>query len=130
MTQKGTVTHIDGRLITVRCVNNCEKCETCKNRSTERSFQAWNGSNLEIAVGDLVTVHVPPHKAVTTGFMVFIMPLFFFFLLYALSARIGVVSEVLRASFGIGGIGFGFLVNFLIKLMKKQSDIPAITSIE
>ena len=130
MTETGTVTHIEGNLITVNHAKDCGKCKTCKDTIVDKTYRAVNSRNLTISLGDIVSVYISPTKAIKAAFMVFIMPLLLFFISYFLAQGIGITSELMRVIFGTIGITCGFLFNLLIRIVKKQAKMPVIMGVE
>lgn len=130
MIEKGIVEKVEGKLITVRCVDT-EKCNSCvggcAGNEQGRVFKALNSRSLSLKKGDLVEVSLDAGKAVWSGFMVLILPLLLFFPFYFAAAYLlRGAGEAVKVLSGITGIALGFGVNFIRKRIIKDKDIPEI----
>ncbi len=130
MIEKGIVDRVEGKLITVRCVDT-EKCSSCGGGCAVdkqgRVFQALNSRSLSLKNGDLVEVYLDTGRAVWSGFMVLILPLLLFFpFYYAAAYLLPGAGESVKVLSGITGIIMGFGVNFIRKRIIKDKDMPEI----
>ncbi|MBA7561226.1 hypothetical protein ES708_02862 [subsurface metagenome] len=130
MIEKVIVDRVDGKLITVRCVDS-EKCRSCGGECAGdkhgRVFQALNSRSLSLKKGDLVEVYLDAGRALWSGFMVLILPVLLFFPFYFAAAHLlQGAGEAAKALSGITGIALGFGVNFIRKRFIKDKDMPEI----
>ncbi len=124
MIEMGIVDRVEGKRITVRCVDT-EKCSSCgggcAGNKQGRVFQALNSKSLSLKNGDLVEVYLDAGRAVFSGFMVLILPLLFFFLFYFAAAYLlQGAGETVKVLSGIAGIALGFGVNIIRKRLIKD----------
>ncbi len=130
MIERGIVDRVEGKRITVRCVDD-EKCRSCgggcAGGKQGRFFQALNSRSLSLKSGDLVEVYLSGGRAVWSGFMVLILPLLLFFPFYFAAAYLlQGAGEAVKVLSGITGIALGFGVNFIRKRIIKDKDMPEI----
>jgi positive regulator of sigma E activity len=132
MVEKGIVDRVEGKLITVRCVDT-EKCRSCGGGcigdKQGRVFQALNSRSISLKKGDMVEVYLDAGRAVWSGFMVLILPLLLFFpFYYAAAYLLQGAGEAVKVLSGVTGIALGFGVNFIRKRIIKDKDMPEISS--
>ena len=133
MNMTATIKDIDeNKNITVLYCQD-EECSTCGGgcstgfRKKETTLTASNVRGLPLKEGDAVELFISPWKAIKAGFLIFILPLLFFFAFYfAGESWFAITSESLRVLFGVGGIVLGFLLNVVVKLAAKGKDLPEI----
>jgi positive regulator of sigma E activity len=101
----------------------------CATTEGHRTLEALNRSGSDLREGDRVEVRVSASAAVQASFLVLIVPLAMFVLFYFLVQRgIPSAGEGLRVLAGVGGLGAGFGVNFLVR--GKHRDLPVIVARE
>lgn len=130
MIEMGIVDKVEGKRITVRCVDT-EKCSSCgggcAGDKQGRVFQALNSRSISLKKGDLVEVYLDAGKAVFSGFMVLILPLLLFFPFYFAAAYLlKGAGETVKVLSGIIGIVLGFGVNIIRKWIIKDKDMPEV----
>jgi positive regulator of sigma E activity len=113
--------------ISAECGESCLHCTKPKHKN---SVQVQNSAHLEIKPGDRVEIYASPGKTILAGFFIFIIPLLFFILFYFFAQRITQTeSELIPFVCGSAGIGAGFLLNLIIKKIRKQKDLPEIIKV-
>ena len=131
MTEKATVKKIENDIATLVC-GDTAGCGSCAAHgicggASERSFEAWNKSGLELNEGDKVEVLLPTGRTIGSAFMVMIFPLLLFFVFfYAAPVIIRDAAEGLRVLFGVIGIAAGFGINFLLNRKQNRRNMPLI----
>lgn len=129
MTEKGIITEITGKRIKLSFIDqeNCVSCGSKFCTIKNKHFFASNPKDLPLDLGDTVEVNVGTSGAVSASFLILIVPLILFVVFFLLSgALLHIQGEGLRALFGVGGLGAGFLVSFFIGKGKKNR-LPEIT---
>ncbi len=133
MVEKGIVQSLDGNWVTVQCTENpyCASCKACEaGKGKERILRVRNPGNVEISPGSIVEIYISPFTSVKVSFMVFIMPILFFFLFYFLSgAIISGANEKIQILSGFVGIIMAFLLNFIYGRVFKNADMPVISKV-
>ncbi len=133
MVEKGIVQSLNGNWVTVQCTENpyCASCKACEaGKGKERILRVKNPGNVEISPGNIVEIYISPFTSVKVSFMVFIMPILFFFLFYFLSgAIISGANEKIQILSGFVGIIMAFLLNFIYGRVFKNADMPVISKV-
>ncbi len=133
MVEKGIVQSLNGNWVTVQCTENpyCASCKACEaGKGKERILRVKNPGNVEISPGSIVEIYISPFTSVKVSFMVFIMPILFFFLFYFLSgAIISGANEKIQILSGFVGIIMAFLLNFIYGRVFKNADMPVISKV-
>jgi positive regulator of sigma E activity len=107
-----------------------ESCLHCSKKGHKNFIIVQNKAGFTIKTGDRVEIYASPSKTILAGFFVFIMPLILFGIFYFTGKMIAESgNELIPFLSGIAGIGFGFLLNFFIKKIRKQEDFPEITKV-
>ena len=131
MLEQAVICSIEHDKVKVVINNECpESCNKCSSKSKSREFYVQNTNNYEIKIGDKVEIFVPPGKVILSGFLLFIMPLLLFIIFYYASKfTLSNNNDIIPSIFGILGIASGFLINIIIKKIRKNSDLPDIIKI-
>ena len=133
MTEKATIQKIDGDMITLGCTTgacgNCSAGSLCNIK--ERLIQAVNKDHLDLQVGDVATIYLPPGKTVFSAFMVMIFPLLMFVLAFQLGEKLlGLSGEAQKSLLGLAGLAAGFGISFLWGKIVGKKQYPEIIGIE
>ncbi|MBN1699247.1 MAG: SoxR reducing system RseC family protein [Spirochaetales bacterium] len=131
MLEHAVVCSLEGNTIEVVIDRDCgEHCLHCSRDKRKHRIRVSNSKNLDVTTGDRVEIYLAPSKAILAGFFVFILPLLLFVLFYW-TARTGFRSdnEAIPAAAGLCGIVAGFIINVLIKKLRKKEVLPDIVSV-
>ena len=131
MNETAIICDINGTTIRATISSECgESCLNCSKPKHKDSIHVLNTSHLDIKVGDRVEIYASPGKTILAGFLIFIVPLLLFIVFFFVGQRItGTDGELIPFLCGIGGIGVGFLINVVVKSIRKQKDLPEIIKI-
>ena len=129
MTETATIMEIIDRKVKVRIVKG-DECKSCGGKSCKvegREFIARNGNSLNLEIGDMVRVYLPPGKAILASFMILILPLILFLVCYfVFGAVLKTDSEGIKALFGVLGMAGGFCLSLLVRKSREEEDMPLI----
>ncbi len=128
MIEKGTITKIENRLITVKAREHqgCRNCSSSFCSIQTREIQALNRDGLDLRPGDVVDLFLPSGKVVIAGFMVLIFPLLLFFAAYGLGGLLGIASDTARAFLGAAGLLAGISISYLLFRRNRERDYPIV----
>jgi positive regulator of sigma E activity len=131
MVEKAIVCSIKGENVEVVIEKDCgQDCRHCREENHNNTICVANIKGLEIKVGDRVEIYLAPSKAIFSGFLIFILPLFLFVIFYYIAQIFtGTEDETIPAICGGGGILVGLGINFLIRKLKKKEELPEIISV-
>ena len=130
MIETGTITQIHDDIVVVACrTEACESCSGAFCKTEGRTFEAINGRDIKLQIGDQVEVYLPPGKTVVAGFMVLIVPLIFFGIGYTLAGRFS-PNEGMKALIGIISLALGFWLNFSIGKKRKRATLPEVVEVK
>lgn len=125
MSETGVVVEIDGdqAIIEMEASKDCEACGACRYTKAGRMLAPVTNS-LNAGIGDIVKIEIEPQTVLVAAFLVYILPIVFFFLGYAIGLSIGRFAGFSAERAGIGG-GIVFLVlsYMLVKKVDKQAKI-------
>lgn len=128
---QGRVTSLEENIATITCgakADMCKKCGSSFCAVKTKKFDAENSKNLDIAVGDMVEVFIPPAKAIGYSFFVLIFPLLMFIAGYFLSAPLfGTSTDSMKALYGTISLFIGFAIVLIYSLKQRNSTLPVIT---
>jgi positive regulator of sigma E activity len=139
MTERGTVTQIKGRQLTVQLEfnGNCGACanEGCK--QSRQSLQAWNRHEVAVSEGDLVEIEVEGKAQLAGAFWVLAMPLALFGAGYAAARALwppaagalaagssAMAGEGPAALGGLAGLAIGILIGVAVQKGKRVDSLP------
>ena len=131
MNENAIVYEIQDDKIKVVIENGCsESCLHCSQGIKRQSFLVHKKPDLMLKIGDRVEIYMAPQKTILAAFLIFIVPIILFFIFYFTGKIIsGAGDELIPFFCGLGGIGAGFLLNFIIKVLRKQEDLPEIIKV-
>jgi positive regulator of sigma E activity len=131
MNETATICEINDESIRATISSECgDSCLHCTKPKHKESVRVKNPLKLDIKIGDMVEIYASPGKTILAGFLIFIVPLLLFIVSYFTGKTItGTVDELIPFLCGIGGIGVGFLLNVIIKSIRKEKDLPEIIKI-
>lgn len=128
MQQSGVVSHLNGKIATVRG-ERASTCGTCAGKSSCATLGAWNSRALEIEVlndlgakvGDEVLIEVSDHLVLKSAFSLYGLPMLLFFgagiAAWLLSSRTGSGNpDLLAALAGIVTV----IVYYLSTVLRKE----------
>lgn len=125
MTQEAVVTKNLGNgmaeIVVTRqsaCGGNCASCQGCAEKN-EMRVQAYNP--IEAKPGQRVVVESSTAKIIKAAALVYIMPLLFFLLFYALGS-LAALSEGLCVLLSFGGLALGAIILVLIQKFGKSKE--------
>jgi positive regulator of sigma E activity len=125
MGETGVVVGVQGEqaLVELEASKECESCGACLYTETGRMVAPITNS-LQAGVGDVVRIAIEPKLVLAAAFIVYMMPIIFFFLGYGLSLWLGHLLNQAAETFGLAGGGL-FLVGsfFLVRYLDKQAKI-------
>jgi positive regulator of sigma E activity len=131
MMETGIVRKIEDDLVTVVCsaTPSCEGCTACASGADgARTLQARNRTGAPLQEGDEVAVRVSASVAAQASFLILVLPLGMFVLGYFLVQALAPASaEPLRVLGGLGGLGGGIGLNFLLR--GKHRDLPEVVAV-
>lgn len=132
MKEKTTVVEIHDDEVVLGCITT--SCESCAGNSfcniQGKTFTATNPKGLDLHVGDLVEVNLPPGKTVFSGFMILMVPLLLFLSgLLGIRAFLPEASEGLQALGGFIGLVAGFLIAYIFGRIAKKTYTPTVDSL-
>jgi len=81
---------------------------------------------LDLARGDCVEVFIAPSKSVFEAAFLFILPLALFIAAYLIARYLFSANENICFFAGLSGVFAGFLINYVRKLVIKNTDLPEI----
>lgn len=122
----------NNNIITVSCkTDTCANCKAGSFCATKgKTFNAHNGIDKNLSIGDTVEVYLPPGKTVTAGFIALLVPILLFPVGYYLPSLFsGTVGEGIRIISGIAGIGVGFFIGRIFSKAKSGEYTPEVTRI-
>lgn len=129
MTERGTVTEIRDRLVTVQ-LEETEGCAGCHNDSCKtkrQAIQAWNRDRIAVSEGDEIEVEVEGMAQLEGALWVLGLPLALFVVGYfAVRAFTPGVSELPGALGGLGGLGLGMVIGVAVQKRKKAETLPRV----
>jgi len=130
MTERGIVTKLDGRLVTVQLEmqDGCGVCgnEACK--TGRRSIQGYNRQDIALAEGDAVELAVSGRAQLSGAFWILGMPLLVFAGGYVLGRLLFPgSSEAPAALAGLAGLALGMSVGVLVQKRQKMDSLPSLT---
>jgi positive regulator of sigma E activity len=143
---QGKVIAIENKIITIEISNQeicgecgiksdsqfalgCKSCSLFKDKN-KKYLKAINHLNLTIKNGDVVKVSLPPLKVIKAGFLIFIVPLLFFFIFYFLAEYLFLWNiEFYKIAAGMIGIIMGFIFIFIRNGLLKDKEWPLVISI-
>lgn len=110
MSETGTIVGVQGDRVFVEmeASKECEACGACRYTKTGRMLATMTNS-LGAGVGDTVKIDIEPRLVLVAAFVVYILPIAFFFFGYALGVWAGRLFGLDSGRLGIGG-GLVFLV--------------------
>mgnify|MGYP004658714049 FL=1 len=122
----------DGTVL-VGCENTaCNACHAqmfCNNK-TQTQYPARNDNNLDLRVGDRVSLFLPPGKTILSTVLLFALPLMLFPLGYLASGLLPVyMNEVQKALCGLGAMALAFVVAAVVNTRNKRSLMPIVQSV-
>ncbi|WP_422480323.1 SoxR reducing system RseC family protein [Pleomorphochaeta sp. DL1XJH-081] len=122
----------NNNIITVSCeTDTCANCKAGTFCATKgKTFNAHNGTDRNLSIGDTVEIYLPPGKTVTAGFIALLVPILLFPVGYYLPSLFNAeVGEGVRIIGGIAGIGLGFFISRLFSKAKSGEYTPEVTRI-
>ncbi len=129
MTERGMVTEIRDRLVTVQ-LEETEGCAGCHNDSCKtkrQAIQAWNRDRLGLSEGDEVEVEVSGAAQLEGALWVLGLPLATFVLGYfAVRAFAAGASELPAALGGLVGLALGMAIGVRAQKRKKVDTLPRV----
>jgi len=110
MSESGVVVglHGDQAFVEMAASKDCEACGACRYTKTGRMLAPVTNS-LNAQIGDIVKIDIEPQLVVVAAFIVYILPITFFFVGYALGLWGGRFFGLSAERLGITG-GLLFLV--------------------
>jgi len=129
MNERGMVTEIQGRLLTVQLEMN-EGCGACANdgcKKTRRAIKAYNRDGLPLAEGDYIEVQVEGKAQLVGAFWVLGMPLVLFIGGYLLGRSLFPgESEGPAALCGLAGLVVGMIVGMVVQKGQRLESLPRV----
>jgi positive regulator of sigma E activity len=129
MNERGMVTEIQGKLLTVQLEVN-EGCGACANdgcKKTRRAIKAYNRDEIPLAEGDYVEVQIEGKAQLFGAFWVLGLPLIMFAGGYVLGRLVfRGESEAPAALGGLGGLLLGMLIGVIVQKGQRLESLPRI----
>ena len=129
MNERGMVTEIQGKLLTVQLEMN-EGCGACANdgcKKTRRSIKAYNRDEVPLSEGDYAEIQVEGKAQLYGAFWVLGLPLLVFAGGYVAGRLLFPgESEVPAALCGLGGLALGMLVGVLVQKGQRLESLPRV----
>lgn len=129
MTERGTVTEVRDRLLTVQLELN-EGCGACANdgcKKAKRAVQAYNRSDIPLAEGDCVEINIEGKAQFFGALWVLGLPL----LLFAGGYIVGRFmttgeSEAPAAISGVVGLVLGMIIGVIVQKRQRLESLPSV----
>ena len=129
MTERGTVTEIRDRLVTVQ-LEMTAACGACGNsgcKASRNCLQAFNKDDVRIAEGDEVEIEIEGKAQLQGALWVLGLPLLLFGGGYALGRALAPgANEAPAALAGLAGLALGVVVGVLVQKGKRLDTLPRI----
>jgi positive regulator of sigma E activity len=129
MTERGTVTEIQGRLLSVQLELN-EGCGACGNegcKKARRAVKAYNRSDIPLSEGDCVDIDIEGKAQLVGALWVLGLPLALFVGGYLVGrAAFPGASEAPAALCGVGGLALGMAVGVLVQKGQRLESLPSV----
>jgi sigma-E factor negative regulatory protein RseC len=125
MGETGVVVGVQGEqaLVELEASKECESCGACLYTETGRMV-APIANSLKAGVGDVVRISIEPKLVLAAAFIVYMMPIIFFFLGYGVSMWLGRVLNQAPETFGMVGGGLFLIASFvLVRHLDKRAKI-------
>jgi positive regulator of sigma E activity len=128
MVERAIVCSVNEENVEVMLEKDCSQtCLHCGQENQNNTIYVANTKGLKVNAGDRVEIYLAPAKAIFSGFLIFILPLFLFILFYYIAQIFtGTENETIPAICGGGGVLTGLGLNFLIRKLKKKDELPEI----
>ena len=132
MTETGKIKSIHEDIVVIGC-GDVAACKSCGGSAfcsvKERTFEALNRQNIELKIGDQVSVLLPPGQTIFAAFLVMILPLLLFVFFFVAAGRLFPgLHEGVKVLAGLLGLGGGFLTSFLYSRATRKTRVPEVLS--
>ena len=120
MINKGIVQEVDGRNLKILVYKDsaCSQCSSCTEGSRfqgEFEFQAED----EVKIGDIISFEIEDKVVLNLAFLVYILPVVFFFMGYIISSKLG-LTEGFRILCSFIGLFSSFILLFFYDKSKGK----------
>jgi positive regulator of sigma E activity len=128
VTERARVLEIHETSVTLECVDqgSCESCNSMFCNVKARTYEAAPGPDMQLEPGDQVEVHIPPSRAIWSGFLVLIFPLMLFIAVYLAFGFLD--NEPVQVGAGLGGLFAGFGLVYLFG-RGRRNRLPQISRV-